>query len=102
MASETLLRDVKKLLIEVSNLPDITPDTLDPNMPLFRDGLGLDSIDVLELVVSLDKKYGLKIKNDEKGRAILHCVQTIADAIEENEKAKAEGNAIAPLAVNAE
>ncbi len=81
MSLESLIFEVKTLLIEVSNLPDRTPASLDDSASLFADGLGLDSIDVLELVVVLDKRYGLKIKNDEKGREILHSVQSIAKAI---------------------
>ena len=81
MTLDGLILDVKKLLLEVSNLPDTTPETLDARASLFADGLGLDSIDVLELVVALDKRYGLKIKNDEKGREVLHDVQSIAEAI---------------------
>lgn len=81
MSLDGLTLEVKKLLIEVSNLPDRTPESLDNNTSLFADGLGLDSIDVLELVVALDKRYGLKIKNDDKGREVLHNVQSIAHAI---------------------
>ena len=81
MSLDGLIFEVKKLLIEVSNLPGRTPETLDPKTSLFADGLGLDSIDVLELVVALDKRYGLKIKNDDRGRETLHDVQSIAQAI---------------------
>lgn len=81
MSLDSLIYDVKKLLIEVSNLPDLTPEAIDSQTSLFAEGLGLDSIDVLELVVALDKKYGLKIKNDEPGRAVLHNAQSIAEAI---------------------
>lgn len=81
MSLEGVILDVKKMLIEVSNLPDLRPESIDANTSLFAEGLGLDSIDVLELVVALDKRFGLKIKNDEKGRAVLQNVQTIAEAI---------------------
>lgn len=81
MSVEGLIFEVKKLLLELSNLPDQTPESLDERASLFADGLGLDSIDVLELVVALDKRYGLKIKNDDKGREVLHNVRSIAEAI---------------------
>ena len=81
MSLDGLIFEVKKLLLELSNLPDQTPETLDENASLFAEGLGLDSIDVLELVVALDKRYGLKIKNDDKGREVLHSVRSIAEAI---------------------
>lgn len=81
MSLDNLIFEIKKLLIEVSNLPDLTPEAIDPKTSLFAEGLGLDSIDVLELVVALDKRYGLKIKNDDSGRAILHNPLSIAEAI---------------------
>lgn len=81
MSVDGLIFEVKKLLLEVSNLPGKTPETLDAQASLFAGGLGLDSIDVLELVVALDKRYGLKIKNDENGRQVLRDVQSIAQAI---------------------
>jgi acyl carrier protein len=88
---ESVITEVKKLLIEVSNLPDLRVETIDSQTSLFADGLGLDSIDVLELVVALDKRFGLKIKNDDKGRAVLANVESIALAI----RAKYEANPIA-------
>ncbi|MBC7659162.1 MAG: acyl carrier protein [Chitinophagaceae bacterium] len=81
MSLDGLIFEVKKLLLELSNLPDRTPESIDDRASLFADGLGLDSIDVLELVVALDKRYGLKIKNDQKGREVLHNVRSIAEAI---------------------
>ncbi len=75
------IHDVKKLLIEVSGIQDLTLETIDENSPLFDGGLGLDSIDVLELVVRLDKRYGLKIRNDENGKKVLQNVRCIAEAI---------------------
>lgn len=76
-----LVAEVTNLLLQVANLPHQSPDKLDPEMSLFATGLGLDSIDVLELVVTIDKRYGLKIKNDEAGRQVLRSVRSIADAI---------------------
>ncbi len=73
--------EIKQLLLEVSNLPGMTPDRIDDQLSLFQDGLGLDSIDVLELVVALDKRYAIKVKNDEIGRNILRNVSSIAQAI---------------------
>ncbi|MCP3924700.1 MAG: acyl carrier protein [Desulfobacterales bacterium] len=74
--------EVKELIVQILNQPEITVDEVEDEMPLFSDGLGLDSIDLLELVVMLDRKYGLKIKNDEKGRKILQNVNTIVESIE--------------------
>lgn len=78
---DTIKSEIKQLLLEVSNLPGMTPDRIDDQLSLFQDGLGLDSIDVLELVVALDKRYAIKVKNDENGRNILRNVSTIAQAI---------------------
>ncbi|MCX6129644.1 MAG: phosphopantetheine-binding protein [Proteobacteria bacterium] len=78
-------KEVKQLLIEVSNLPGLTVDKIDDGISLFQDGLGLDSIDILELVVALDKRYSIKIKNDEGGRNILRNVSSIADAIHQRQ-----------------
>ena len=57
-----MIDELKALLISELNLEDITPDDIDTSAPLFREGLGLDSIDALELAVVLDKKYSIKIK----------------------------------------
>jgi acyl carrier protein len=73
--------EIKQLLLEVSNLPGMTPDRIDDQLSLFQDGLGLDSIDILELVVALDKRYAIKVKNDENGRNVLRNDSTIAEAI---------------------
>ena len=70
--------EVKKLLIEVANLPEKTIEMIDPDASLFDEGLGLDSIDILELVVSLEKRYGIKIKNDDEGKNLLKSVRSIA------------------------
>ena len=74
--------EVKEIIVNILNQPDLTVDEVKEDIPLFSDGLGLDSIDLLELVVMLDRKYGLKIKNDDKGREILQNVNSIVDSIE--------------------
>jgi acyl carrier protein len=79
---EKYISDVKNLLLEVSNLNGLSSDGIDENTSLLEQGLGLDSIDILELVVRLDKRYGVKIKNDENGRQILKNVRCIAEAIQ--------------------
>ncbi len=59
-----LILELKEFLISTLNLEDITPDDIDAAAPLFADGLGLDSIDALELGVGLQKRYGIKLSND--------------------------------------
>jgi acyl carrier protein len=80
-----VIDELKALLISELNLEDITPDDIDTNAPLFRDGLGLDSIDALELAVILDKKYGIKIKSsDERNKEIFSSLNALAGFITEN------------------
>ena len=80
-----MIDELKALLISELNLEDITPDDIDASAPLFRDGLGLDSIDALELAVVLDKKYGIKIKSsDERNKEIFSSLNALADFISDN------------------
>jgi acyl carrier protein len=72
---------LKELLIRVANLRDVTPAAIDEEQPLFGAGLGLDSIDMLEVVVHIEKGTGLKIRNTEAGRLALSSVANMADAI---------------------
>lgn len=76
---EELELELKKLIIEVLDLEDVAPEDIDAEAPLFGDGLGLDSIDALELGVALRKRYGLKIEaNDDKTRDHFRSVRTLA------------------------
>ena len=80
-----MIDELKALLISELNLEDITPDDIDASAPLFRDGLGLDSIDALELAVVLDKKYGIKIKSsDERNKKIFSSLNALTDFITDN------------------
>ncbi|MCG6868205.1 MAG: phosphopantetheine-binding protein [Gammaproteobacteria bacterium] len=80
-----MIDELKSLLVSELNLEDISPDDIDPDAPLFRDGLGLDSIDALELAVLLDKKYGVKIKSsDERNQEIFASLASLAAYIEGN------------------
>jgi acyl carrier protein len=80
-----VIDELKALLIFELNLEDITPNDIDASAPLFRDGLGLDSIDALELAVVLDKKYGIKIKSsDERNKKIFSSLNALADFITNN------------------
>ena len=77
-----MIDELKALLISELNLEDINPDDIDASAPLFREGLGLDSIDALELAVVLDKKYGIKIKSsDERNKEIFSSLNALADFI---------------------
>lgn len=81
---EDLILTLKEQIIDALNLEELTPEDIDENAPLFGDGLGLDSIDALELIVILDKFYGIKLANPAEGKAIFKSVATIAEYVDKN------------------
>ena len=83
---EELVLELKKQIIEVLNLEEMTPEDIETDSPLFGEGLGLDSIDALELIVLLEKKYGIKLASPAEGKAIFKSVGTIADFVNKNRK----------------
>ena len=85
---EDLKYELKKQIIEELKLEDIKPEDIQDDAPLIGDGLGLDSIDALELVVLLEKYHGVKIMDEEVGKKVLASVNSMAEFIME-EKAKA-------------
>ena len=78
---DTLKEDLKKQIIAQLNLEDISPEDIKDDAALFGDGLNLDSIDALELIVLLDKKYEVQIKNPEEGKTIFYSISSLADYI---------------------
>ena len=84
---ENLKTTLKEQIIESLNLEGMKPEDIDDNAPLFGEGLGLDSIDSLELMVLLERNYGIKIEDARDGRKVLTSVQSMADYIEANKKA---------------
>lgn len=83
---EELIENLKKQIIEQLNLVEITPDDINPSAPLFGEGLGLDSIDALELIVLLEKHYHIKIQDPKEAKTIFASVQSMADYIMANKK----------------
>lgn len=81
---EELVLELKKEIIEALNLEDITPEDIDVDAPLFGSGLGLDSIDALELIVLMEKKYGIKLENPAKGKEVFKSINVMAQFITEN------------------
>ena len=81
---EELIEKLKGQIIEQLNLVDVNPEEVGPEDPLFGDGLGLDSIDALELIVMLEKMYGIKIENPEEGKTIFMSLKSLATYITEN------------------
>jgi len=83
---EELKAKLKEEIIEVLNLEDISPEDIDNDAPLFGDGLGLDSIDALELIVLLEKNYGIKIEDPKDGRKVFYSINMMADFIQQHQK----------------
>ena len=83
---EDLKTTLKQQIIDSLNLQGMKPEDIDDNAPLFGEGLGLDSIDSLELMVLLERNYGIKIEDAREGRKILTSVQTMSDYIQQNSK----------------
>ncbi|HTO39093.1 MAG TPA: phosphopantetheine-binding protein [Brumimicrobium sp.] len=81
---EELKKELKEKLIEALNLEDLTPDDISDDEALFGEGLGLDSIDALELIIILDKDYGIKLTDSKDGKKIFETVETMATFIKEN------------------
>lgn len=76
---------LKKMIIEEMQIEDLTPDEIEDDAPLFGDGLGLDSLDAVELVVQLQIYFGVEIKNIEEGRPALQSINTLADFVRERQ-----------------
>ncbi len=81
---EALKQELKSKIIEVLNLEDIAIADISDDDALFGDGLGLDSIDALELIVMLDKDYGIKLVDPKEGKMIFQSIDTMAGYIAEN------------------
>lgn len=84
METAELKQQLKKQIVEFLNLLSVNPDDIKDDQPLFGEGLGLDSIDSIELIVLLSREYGVVIEDPKEGRKILTNVNTIADYIEKN------------------
>ena len=83
---EELIKELKEQIIQVLNLEDMDPNEIDTEAALFGDGLGLDSIDALEIIVLLEKSYGIKLANPSEGKEIFKSVRSIAEYVYENRK----------------
>lgn len=81
-----LMDKLKEEIILQLNLEDLKKEDIDSDSPLFGEGLGLDSIDALELIVLIEKNYGIKISNPADGKKIFQSIRTMAEFIEANKK----------------
>jgi len=83
---ETLIEELKALIIKSLKLEDVLPSDIDPAAPLFGSGLGLDSIDALELVVALEKTYGIRIPDEDVGKEAFASLSALAGYVIKNKK----------------
>ena len=81
---EELVLELKQEIIQSLNLEDVKPEDIDADAPLFGSGLGLDSIDALELIVLLERTYGIKLKDPSKGKEVFQSVNVMAKFIADN------------------
>jgi acyl carrier protein len=84
MEREELKLQLKKQIVQFLNLMTVKPEDIRDDEPLFGEGLGLDSIDSIELIVLLSREYGITIQDPKEGRKILVDVNTMADYIEKH------------------
>ena len=85
MPQENLEKEVAQMIIDCLSLEEITAEEINPEEPLFNEGLGLDSIDALELSVSLSKSYGIELRNnDANNKEIFSSLRSLASYIEQN------------------
>ncbi len=78
---DKLVADLKQQIITQLNMQDVTPADIGDDQPLFGEGLGLDSLDVLELIVLLKQQYKIKLENAEEGPAVFRSVKSMAEYI---------------------
>ena len=83
---EQLIQELKEHLIEELNLEETSPEEIETDAPLFGDGLGLDSIDALEIILILEKFYGVKLANAAEAKPIFYSVRTLAEYVMQHQK----------------
>jgi acyl carrier protein len=81
---EKLIKDLQIKIVDVLNLSDVQPDDIETDKRLVGGALGIDSIDVLEMVIMIEKDYGVKIDNKELGVKVFATLRTLAEYIHEN------------------
>lgn len=81
---EQLIQTLKEQLISALNLEETTPEDIGDDAPLFGEGLGLDSIDALEIILILEKSYGIRLENPAAAKPIFYSVRTLAEYIDKN------------------
>lgn len=84
--ADQLIEEVKQLIIDALRIEGMTPAEIDTDAPLFGEGLGLDSIDALQLVVAMEKQYGVVVPDAATGTKVFQSVRTVAAFVAENRK----------------
>ncbi len=79
----TVKEQLKKLIVEELNLEEISPEDIEDDAPIFGEGLGLDSLDAVEIVVILEKHFGVEVKSLDEGREAFRSINALAAYIEE-------------------
>ena len=82
---ENLIKELKEEIIKTLNLEEVRPEDIDENAPLFGEGLGLDSIDALELIVLMEKNYGIKLQDPNQGKEIFKSIVTMAEYVQKKQ-----------------
>ena len=82
---DALIAELKQKVVEALNLEELSAEEINENTPLFGvDGLGLDSIDALELIVLLDKEYGIRLSDPKQGKEIFYSIATMVEYIQKH------------------
>ena len=81
---DKLKAQLKEQILEALSLDEMKPEEIDDNAPLFGEGIGLDSIDALELIVLMEKQYGIKLSNPAEGKEVFKSINVMAEYIAKN------------------
>jgi acyl carrier protein len=87
---DQLKQQLKKMIVQDLNLPDVKPEDIDDKAPLFEEGLGLDSLDAVELVVLLQKRFGVRIADMDEGKEAFASIEALARFVQAQQRNTSE------------